>query len=88
MRCREPALAWSFNRFGEAAPGLVEHRDERMGIDTEERRRQRRDLVELADPQEGVDALKDAFERPTEPIPGVVDRAAAGAGTATGASIR
>jgi hypothetical protein len=45
-------------------------------------------MVELAHPQEGVDALKDAFERPTQPIPGVVDRTAAGPGTATGASVR
>jgi hypothetical protein len=30
----------------------------------------------MAHPQEGVDALKDAFERPTEPIPGVVDKSA------------
>ena len=80
----EPALAWSFSRFGEAAPGLVESRDERMGIDTDERRRQRRDLIELAHPQEGVDALKDAFERPTEPIPGVADKSAAAAGAVTG----
>jgi Protein of unknown function (DUF1264) len=73
----EPALAWSFNRFGEAAPGLVESRDERMGIDPEERRRQRQDLIELARPQEGIDALKSAFRRPTAPIPGVVDKSAA-----------
>jgi hypothetical protein len=79
----EPALAWSFSRFGEAAPGLVESRDERMGISTEERRRERQDLVELAHPQEGVDALKGAFDRPTEPIPGVVDRNTAGSGTVT-----
>jgi Protein of unknown function (DUF1264) len=79
MPLGEPALAWSFNRFGEAAPGLVESRDERMGISTEERRRQRQDLTEMANPQEGVDALKDAFGRPTEPIPGVVDKSAAAA---------
>jgi len=82
----EPALAWSFSRFGEAAPGLVESRDERMGISTEERRQQRQDLVEMAHPQAGVDAVKDAFERPTEPIPGVVDKRAAAAGAATGGS--
>jgi Protein of unknown function (DUF1264) len=84
----EPALAWSFNRFGEAAPGLVESRDERMGIDTEERRRQRQDLIELAHPQEGVDALEDAFERPPEPIPGVVDKNAAASEAVTGALSR
>src|SRR5688500_9672859 len=83
----EPALAWSFNRFGEAAPGLVESRDERMGIDTEERRRQRQDLLELAHPKEGEAALKDAFEPPTEPSPGVVDKNA-DAEAVTGASSR
>lgn len=70
----EPALAWSFNRFGEAKPGLVEGRDQRTGINTEERRRQRQDLTPLAHPQAGVDALKGAFKGPTEPIPGVVDK--------------
>lgn len=70
----EPALAWSFNRFGEAKPGLVETRDARMGISTEERRQSRQDLVPLARPQAGVDALKGRFPGPTEPIPGVVDK--------------
>jgi Protein of unknown function (DUF1264) len=83
-----PALAWSFNRFGEAAPGLVESRDERMGIDTEERRRQRQDLIELAHPQEGVDALEGAFEGPTQPIPGVVDKNASASGVVTGVRSR
>jgi hypothetical protein len=79
MPLGEPALAWSFNRFGEAAPGLVESRDERMGISTEDRRRHRQDLVDMAHPQEGVDALHGQFQRPTEPIPGVVDKSSAGA---------
>jgi Protein of unknown function (DUF1264) len=78
----EPALAWSFSRFGEDAPGLVESRDERMGISTEERREQRQELIGLAHPQEGVDALQGAFGRPTQPIPGVVDKGAAAARTA------
>lgn len=69
----EPMLAWSFNRDGEARPDLVESRDRRMGIDTEERRRSRQDLVPLARPQSGVDALQDRFPGPTQPIPGVVD---------------
>ena len=73
----EPMLAWSFNRDGEALPGLVEDRDRRMGVSTAERREARQDLVPLARPQEGVDALKDAFPGPTSPIPGVVDKAAA-----------
>jgi len=63
-------LAWSFNRDGEAMPGLVESRDERMDISTAERRRDRQDLVELARPQEGVDALRDEFPDAV-PIPGV-----------------
>jgi len=73
----EPSLAWSFNRFGEAQPGLVEERDRRMNISTEERRRARQDLIPLAHPQEGVDALKGRFPGPTQPIPGVVDKGAA-----------
>jgi hypothetical protein len=72
----EPKLAWSFSRLGEARPGLVEVRDRRMGIDTEERARERQDLVPLAHPQAGVDALKGEFQGPTQPIPGVVDRQA------------
>lgn len=69
-------LAWSFNRDGEAKPGLVEARDEAMDISTMERRRERQILRDLAEPQEGVDALKDAFPRETSPIGGVVDKAA------------
>lgn len=67
----EPELAWSFNRTGEPQPGLVEDRDQRMDIDTEERRKARQDLVPLANPQSGVDVLKGEFPRPTQPIPGV-----------------
>jgi hypothetical protein len=79
MPLGEPALAWSFNRFGEAAPGLVESRDGRMGISTDERRHQRQDLTDMAHPQAGVNALKGAFEGSTEPIPGVVDKSEAAA---------
>jgi hypothetical protein len=68
-----PVLAWSFNRDGEARPGLVESRDRRMGIDTAEKRAQRQDLVPLARPQAGVDALQGRFGRATRPIPSVVD---------------
>ncbi len=73
----DPKLAWSFNRFGEAEPGLIESRDRRMDISTDERRRNREDLIPLARPQMGVDALKGKFPGPTQPIPGVVDKAAA-----------
>ncbi|HET7060709.1 MAG TPA: OBAP family protein [Nitrosospira sp.] len=70
----EPMLGWSFNREGEALPGLVERRDEKMKIDTAEKRRQRAELKQLAKPQSGVDDLKGKFGRPTQEIPGVVDQ--------------
>ncbi len=79
----EPALAWSFNRFGEAARGLIERRDRRMNISTDERRRDRQELEPLARPQEGVDAMRGAFTGPTQPIPGVTDRNAAPRRTST-----
>jgi hypothetical protein len=71
----EPRLAWSFNRDGEARPGLVERMEERVGVDTRETREARQELVPLAKPQEGVDALEDEFRRETTPIPGVVPKA-------------
>jgi hypothetical protein len=80
-----PMLAWSFNRDGEARPGLVEGRDKRMGIDTAGKRRQRADMVALARPQQGVDALRAAFPQ-AQPLPGVVERAAAGAAAASATS--
>lgn len=68
-------LAWSFNRDGEARPGLVEERDRRMHIDSGAKRRQRADLQPLAKPQSGVDDLRAAFPD-ARPIPGVADRRA------------
>ncbi len=76
-----PMLAWSFNRDGEAKPGLVEQRDRKMNIDSAEKRRQRADLQPLAKPQSGVDDLKAAFPQ-SSAIPGVVDRKAAAAPSA------
>jgi hypothetical protein len=70
------ALAWSFNREGEALPELVRERDERMDISTDDRRMDRRDLVELARPQEGVDALRGFFPEARD-IPGVRNKASA-----------
>ncbi len=66
-------LAWSFNRDGEAAPGMVAQRDQRMRIDSAASRANRSDLVPLARPQSGVDALAGRFGRPTSEVPGVVD---------------
>lgn len=81
----EPMLAWSFNRDGEARPGLVEQRDKKMGVDSRETRRQRADLQPLARPQSGVDDLKAAFPQAT-PIPGVVDKKAGAQAPAAAAS--
>lgn len=71
-------LAWSFNRDGEARPGLVEERDRKLGVNTAQKRRQRADLQPLARPQSGVDDLRGAFPQARD-IPGVVDRKAAAA---------
>ena len=70
----DPMLGWSFNRGGEAMPGLVEKRDKKMKINSAEKRKQRADLQQLAKPQSGVDDLKDKFGRPTQEIPGVTDQ--------------
>ena len=56
-----PTLAWSFNADGEAPPQMVAERDRRVGVDTEERRRDRADLRPLAHPQEGVNDLARFF---------------------------
>lgn len=69
----DPMLAWSFNRDGEAVPGLVEKRDEEMGLDSMKSRKQRMDLQDFAKPQSGVDDLKGKFKRPTRDISGAVD---------------
>ncbi|MFN3886550.1 MAG: OBAP family protein [Aquabacterium sp.] len=69
----EPRLAWSFNRDGEIIPGLLLQRDQRLRLQSTERRRERADLQQIARPQEGVDALLGAFPRDIGPIPGVVD---------------
>lgn len=74
MPVGDAILEWSFNRDGEAQPGLIQTRDQRMSINSMEKRRDRADLVPLAEPQSGVDALKGDFKGPTEPIPGVVDK--------------
>lgn len=70
----KPTLAWSFNRDGEARPGLIERRDEAMDIDTSDVRQNRQNLLPLAKLQAGVDALKGKFPGPTQSIPGVVDK--------------
>jgi hypothetical protein len=77
-------LAWSFNRDGEAKPGLVEKRDKQMGINSADKRKQRAPLQKVARPQSGVDDLKGKFGRQTRDIPGVVDKKSAGVPTGRG----
>ncbi|KQU71451.1 MULTISPECIES: OBAP family protein [unclassified Rhizobacter] len=72
-----PMLAWSFNRDGELDPTLLQRHDADLTMRSGERRRQRTDLLPLARPQAGVDALKNAFPR-SSAIPGVVDSQASG----------
>jgi hypothetical protein len=70
----EPQLAWSFNRDGEIDPALLKEREQRLGIDSRERRKARLELRDEARPQEGVDSLKGQFDRPTQELPGVRDK--------------
>lgn len=72
-----PMLAWSFNREGEAMPGLIENRDRKLHADSAEKRKERAELQASARPQAGVDDLKGRFGRTTREIPGVMDKKAA-----------
>jgi hypothetical protein len=67
-----PRLQWSFNRDGEAVDGMIAERDMRMDVDSAADRRERQDLVGLAKPQGGVDAMASHFADAT-PIAGVRD---------------
>lgn len=67
----EPRLGWSFNADGETQPGLIAARDRAMDVDTGETRAERQELVDMAHPQEGVDALAETFPERQKP-PGVV----------------
>lgn len=70
----QPMLAWSLNRDGELLPGLIEERDRKMKLDSVATRKARAELQKLAKPQSGVDDLKGKFARPTQDIPGVVNK--------------
>jgi Protein of unknown function (DUF1264) len=69
----EPALMWSFNRDGEADESLRTDFQRALGHDESANRAARRDLVERAHPQRGVDELAPAFPDAT-PLEGVRDR--------------
>ena len=59
----QPMLAWSFNRDGEALPGLVEATEKKFDFKGGDKRKDRSDLSKLAKPQEGENALKDKFKK-------------------------
>ena len=67
-----PHLQWSFNRDGEADPAMVQARDERMKLDSTKARQERQDLIPLARPQGGVEAMAGSFPN-AKNIPGVAD---------------
>jgi hypothetical protein len=67
-----PRLQWSFNHDGEAMPGMVAERDKRMGFNTADERKNRDDLVSLARPQGGVDAMSHLFPH-AKGIRGITD---------------
>jgi hypothetical protein len=67
-----PLLQWSFNHDGEDMPGLVADRDKRMSFHTADEKKDREDVVSLAKPQGGVDAMAGLFPNAT-PARGVTD---------------
>lgn len=68
-----PRLQWSFNHDGEADPDMVSARDARMGFDTARARKDRTELLPLAQPQGGVDAMRARFPGTSQATPGVTD---------------
>jgi hypothetical protein len=73
-----PHLQWSFNKDGEIMPEMVAARDKRFDFDTTAERMDRQDLVALAKPQGGVDAMAEHFPNAT-PLQGVTDNGDASA---------
>jgi hypothetical protein len=69
-----PELAWSFNRDREVVPGLLEKRDEIQKIDSGHKRKERGNLIELAHPQQGVEAMKQDFPDAGPYPPGVMEK--------------
>lgn len=63
-----PRLAWSFNADGEASEPMIQRRDDALKVSTDEKREQRRELVELARPQGGVDLLGESYPGRKKPF--------------------
>jgi hypothetical protein len=57
----KPLLAWSHNRDGEMPADALQARDQRMGIDSTQKRAERAEFNALAKPQVGVDDLASSF---------------------------
>lgn len=70
----EPMLAWTFNRDGEALPGLGEGREKRMSIDSAKLQHKRADFGPLVLPQSGVDDLEGKIPSTTVDFTGIVMR--------------
>jgi Protein of unknown function (DUF1264) len=66
-------LQWSLNYDGEEMPGMVKARDKRMDFNTADERADRADLVSLARPQGGVDAMRDMFPAAKGTVNGIKD---------------
>jgi hypothetical protein len=73
MPTGEPMLAWSFNRDGEALPGLEKKTEKKFDFSMKEKRKDRHELTQLAKPQRGVNALKTQFKGNLIPLEGVRD---------------
>lgn len=58
----EPMLAWSFNKDNEAKPELLTTMEKKLDINISDTRKKRKDLLPLAKPQYGVNAIADKFK--------------------------
>lgn len=67
----DPRLMWSFNRFDELDGEMLADRNKAFGVDQRKKMKQREDMVEDAHPQQGVNALKEAFPNADGRPPGV-----------------
>jgi len=69
----EARLAWSFSGEGQAREGLFEAMDQALNVNREELRERRQELVELAEPQCGLETFEGGFAD-FDYIPGVKAR--------------
>ncbi len=67
-------LAWSFNHDDEMRGCILSNMEKTYGIDSNQKRRDRKDLAAYAHPQGGVNAIRQAFPNATKEMDGVVDK--------------